>query len=96
MLLKRHFPRAVRAAGLQDFRFHDLRHTFASRLAMRNSSLQTIGALLGHKTQAMTLRYSHLLPDHLRRAVATLDQRKAARPLCDSLDLLTATTKAEG
>jgi|SRR5208282_1137149 len=77
MALKRHFERAVKAAKIEDFRFHDLRHTFASRLAMSNFNLPTIGELLGHKTLAMTARYAHLLPDHLKRAVAALDGRKA-------------------
>ena len=76
--LKRHFDPAVKAAKIADFRFHDLRHTFASRLAMSNFNLPTIGELLGHKTLAMTARYAHLLPDHLKHAVATLDGRKAA------------------
>ena len=75
MALKRHFERAVGAAKVEDFRFHDLRHTFASRLAMSNFNLPTIGELLGHKTLATTARYAHLLPEHLKRAVAALDGR---------------------
>jgi integrase len=78
MALKRHFDSAVKAAKVEDFRFHDLRHTFASRLAMRNFNLPTIGELLGHKTLTMTARYAHLLPDHLKRAVAALDTRTLA------------------
>jgi len=78
MALKRHFGRALQAAKIEDFRFHDLRHTAASRLAMGGIDLYTIGELLGHKTLTMTARYAHLLPEHLKRAVAALDGRKAA------------------
>ena len=60
-------------AGVEGLRFHDLRHTFASRLAMRGVDLYRVQILMGHKTQAMTLRYAHLSPDHLRAAVAMLD-----------------------
>ena len=47
------FPKAVRAARIQDFRFHDLRHTFASRLAMEGVDLLTIKDLGGWKTLSM-------------------------------------------
>ena len=63
------FERAVVQAGLEDFTFHDLRHTFASRLVMRDVDLPTVKELLGHKSIAMTLRNVHLLIDHKRRAV---------------------------
>lgn len=56
-------------AGLKDFRFHDLRHTFASYMAMSGVGLEVIQALLGHKTPSMTLRYAHLSPDYLRASV---------------------------
>lgn len=49
------------AAGLKDFHWHDLRHSCASFLAQRGASLLQIGAVLGHKSPAMTLRYSHLV-----------------------------------
>lgn len=63
---------ALKQAELQDFRFHDLRHTFCSRLAMAGVDLLTIKELAGHKTTAMTLRYSHLSPSHQRQAVERL------------------------
>lgn len=60
--LRRDFDKAVTKAGLQPFRFHDLRHTFASRLAMNGANDRTLQELLGHKTPRMILRYSHLGP----------------------------------
>lgn len=65
--------------GIEDQRqrvcFHTLRHTFASWLAMQGESLMTIKELLGHKTITMTMRYSHLIPDHKRAAVEKLGER---------------------
>ena len=68
------FERAVRKAGLEDFTFHDLRHTFASRLVMAGVDLPTVQALMGHKDISMTLRYTHLSSDHKQRAVMALEQ----------------------
>lgn len=58
----------------QKVNFHTLRHTFASWLAIQGETLQTIADLLGHKDLSMTRRYSHLSPDHKRRAVMTLEK----------------------
>jgi len=66
---ERWFEECVREAGIKDFRWHDLRHTFASRLAMAGVPLRTLAELLGHKTLAMVMRYAHLAPAHLRDAV---------------------------
>lgn len=68
------FERAVAQAALEDFIFHDLRHTFASRVVMIGVDLPTVKDLLGHKSIAMTLRYVHLLTDHKQRAVSMLEQ----------------------
>ncbi|MCZ0881311.1 MULTISPECIES: tyrosine-type recombinase/integrase [Raoultella] len=55
---------ALEAAEIHDFRFHDLRHTCASMLAMNGASLLEIGQILGHKSPSMTMRYSHLCTTH--------------------------------
>lgn len=62
--LKRQWENAVERAGLEDFRFHDLRHTAASYLAMNGASLLEIAHILGHRTLEMTKRYSHLTNQH--------------------------------
>jgi integrase len=68
------FARAVKRAGIGDFTFHDLRHTFASRLVMAGVDLATVKELMGHKHITMTLRYTHLAPGHKRSAIAALDR----------------------
>lgn len=63
------------AAGLADFRFHDLRHSAASYLAMSGASLMDIAAILGHKTLAMVKRYSHLSEQHTKAAVDRMAEK---------------------
>lgn len=70
------FNPAVRKAGIDNLHWHDLRHTFASRLVMKGVDLRTVQELLGHKTITMTLRYSHLSSTHMMSAVQTLIQGK--------------------
>jgi integrase len=74
-LAHRVFRPAIERAGIADLRWHDLRHSFASRLVMAGVDLRSVQELLGHKTLAMTLRYSHLAPAHLHAAVHALDSR---------------------
>jgi hypothetical protein len=69
----------LHATKIPDFRFHDLRHTFASRLAMDGVDLYTIQRAGGWKTQLMVQRYAHLSPDHIRAAV-----ERSANPLSGS------------
>jgi integrase len=71
---ERYWRPALRAAVIPDFRFHDCRHTFASRLAMAGTDLYTVQRAGGWKSQAMVQRYAHLSPDHIRAAVERLAQ----------------------
>lgn len=66
--LSKKFKAAVRAAGLEDVRFHDLRHTFGSHLALSGQGDATIQKLMRHKSRASTEVYTRLAPDHLRDA----------------------------
>jgi integrase len=67
------FRRACEKAGIEDFRFHDLRHTNASWLRMSGADIHTIAVMLGHKDIRMTMRYSHLSSDFLASAARQLD-----------------------
>ena len=69
---KHWFTDAVRLAGIQDFRWHDLRHTFATRLRRGGVALEDIADLLGHKTLAMTKRYAHISMERLHAAIKQL------------------------
>ncbi len=67
------FNTACKKVGLEDFRFHDLRHTFASQLVMKGASLKAVQELLGHADLKMTMRYAHLTQEHLRDSVNLLN-----------------------
>jgi site-specific recombinase XerD len=67
--LRHWFDEAIELAGIDDFSWHDLRHTFCSRLVMAGVALKTVQELMGHKTIQMTARYAHLAPGHLQAAV---------------------------
>ena len=66
---KRSFHTACKNAGLKDLHIHDLRHVFASKMVKNGTSLFITGELLGHRTTQMTKRYSHLVPETLKKAV---------------------------
>jgi integrase len=66
------FEDAVKKAGIANFRWHDLRHTFASRLVMADVDIRTVAELMGHKKIQMTMRYAHLAPEHKLVAVERL------------------------
>jgi hypothetical protein len=68
------FATAMRKAEICNFKFHDIRHTFASQLVMKGVDLTTVKELLGHKKITMTLRYAHLAPGHMSKAVKVLDE----------------------
>ena len=73
------FESAVEKAKLDDFRFHDPRHHFASWFVMRGGSLQALQKPLGHASLTMTQRYAHLSPDYLRNEVAKTERPAPAR-----------------
>ena len=66
------FEDAIEKGGIRDFTWHDLRHTFASRLIMAGVDIRTVADLMGHKRIQMTMRYAHLAPDHRQSAVERL------------------------
>jgi integrase len=68
----------IEAAKIVDFRFHDLRHHFASRLVQAGVDLYVVKELLGHGDFAMTQRYAHLAPEHKAAAVERIVSPKAA------------------
>ena len=67
--VRREFRKVIRRSGIIDFRFHDLRHTFASRCLHSGADLYQVQKLLGHKNGAVTQRYAHHCVDSLRSAV---------------------------
>jgi len=71
--LREAFDKALSKARIEDFHFHDLRHTFATRLVQNGVDIYKVKELLGHKSIAMTMRYAHHYPESLRASVEVLD-----------------------
>jgi integrase len=69
---KRSWEAVLADAGIKGFRWHDLRHHFASKLAMAGVDLNTVCELLGHSDDKITQRYAHLAPSHKRKAIELL------------------------
>jgi integrase len=77
--IKRRFDLTRTAAGISDFRFHDLRHTAATRLAAAGVNVVVIAEILGHSDIRTTKRYSHAMDEAMRDAVEKLAGTGAAR-----------------
>ena len=77
--IKTSFKKALATAKIEDFRFHDLRHTFASQLILKGGTLKDVQELMGHKSMTMTLRYAHLTQEHKRNAVNLLNDLPAPK-----------------
>jgi integrase len=80
MIIHYSFHSALDRSGITDFRFHDLRHTFASNLVMAGVKIEKVQKLMGHKMIAMTQRYAHLAPGYLAESIKVLDKVMAQFP----------------
>lgn len=80
--LRCHFKNALVSAAISNFRFHDLRHTFASHFIMRTGDLPALQKLLGHSSPEMTQRYAHLAKGHLAAKIGAFD---ASMPVAEVL-----------
>ena len=99
LLSARHwFEDAIAKAGISNFTWHDIRHTFASRLVMAGVDLRTVAELMGHKKIQMTMRYAHLAPSHKLDAVGKLsafNARERRRQKADEPVILTSAAPEE-
>jgi integrase len=74
LVINKTWLRIVKRAGLENFRFHDLRHSCASYLAQNGATLAEISEVLGHKSLQMVKRYAHLHPEHLRPSLQRMSR----------------------
>lgn len=75
IFIRKHWGDALEDSGITDFKFHDLRHTAASYLAMNGASLAEIAEVLGHKTLQMVQRYAHFSEAHTSSVVASMNSK---------------------
>jgi len=94
--VKRAWTNALKKSGIAHCRFHDLRHSFASRLVMAGVDLITVAELMGHKDLTMTKRYSHPTPEHKKHAVESLNFENSSHKLDTKreIDDLSGTSKS--
>jgi len=86
------FEPALKKAKVRNFTWHCLRHTFASRLVMNGENLRTVQELMGHKQISMTVRYSHLAPQH---QLAAVERLAATSPVPETTNSTATTTATE-
>lgn len=80
------FKPAMSKAGIADFKWHDLRHTFASWLVQDGVPLERVAKLLGHKTLTMANRYAHLAPNQLYEDISRISRSTTIAPSPESLE----------
>lgn len=88
MEIRKQWEAALRSAGITNFRFHDLRHSAASYLAMNGASLAEIAEVLGHKTLQMVKRYAHLSDQHVAGVVERMNKAIFREPANDNVATL--------
>jgi site-specific recombinase XerD len=91
VVLSVRIPDALGRTGIDNFHWHDLQHTFASRLTMAGVGIRAVQEALGHKSIAMTVRYSHLAPDFMADAVEKLVPSEAVEAAASPSDTRTDT-----
>ena len=83
--IRKHWQAAIAQAGIDDFRFHDLRHSAASYLAMNGATLAEIAEVLGHKTLQMVKRYAHMSDQHVAGVVERMNRAIFDDPANDDI-----------
>jgi integrase len=95
--VRKPFDKALKRAGIEDFRFHDLRHTFASHLLMNGGDLLTLKEILGHSSLKMIERYTHLAGAHKRKQVNNISGKfRICHPIATWPKVLEMGNKVDG
>lgn len=92
----REWRAALKAAGIEDFRFHDLRHTAGSRITRACGNLKVTQKVLGHTSITTTARYAHASDDDVRRAMAAVESRNSPGQQTEENDQISAISKRKG